>query len=266
MLYFNIVAVAILTPFGIFAHSRLNSSHSDNRDEDRADFRAFTMESDQVINHTTNEQTINGSQDNPDTNSIQALHDKSYYFTSILFEKYGDGTHLSLDGYARILCSIGLIPFPNNADDTIPLMPKMPDEGLHPFNCSSITYAQLEIVFGKMIYRVQRSDPSVPDYDANTKRLVGISSRTRRKNNLRIDDFITSDFDNFQTNDRRQNNIYHVDDGQNRGHRSILESKSSNSNESEVNEGQHMETIAEYFQNFTQARQVRHIKRSYFLL
>jgi hypothetical protein len=93
----------------------------------------------------------NGAGSNHSDDEIQKQ--ESEFFVLELFKKYNNSTNLTLDGFARLVCRLGLVPAeltenPNVADDTS-----------RSKACDKVTFAELERVFA-MYAAKQRAEYS----------------------------------------------------------------------------------------------------------
>ena len=89
----------------------------------------------------------------------EITNSESSYFISNIFEKQGHSDKLSLDGFARILCSLGLVPSlaetTNEADDS---------QTKH-LDCDEILFDQVENIFALMKSKEKEEDDHEGDTD-----------------------------------------------------------------------------------------------------
>lgn len=112
--------------------------------------------------------------------ALELSREESKYFVSALFEKYYDSQTLSLDGFARLYCSLGLVltfaETTNEADDTN----AGSLSGEESMDCGKITFDEVQAIFEEQEkrkhehaeYRHEHTDDH-SDHDHQPNRNVG---------------------------------------------------------------------------------------------
>lgn len=97
------------------------------------------------------------------TSSNQNItQDESAYFVSAFFKKYGNSNELTIDGFARLLCSLGLVPSltetTEQADDTFR------SGGHESLDCKKVTFNEVEAIFDEEAARAVAHDHGEEDH------------------------------------------------------------------------------------------------------
>lgn len=101
--------------------------------------------------------------------ALESSQEVSTYFVSALLKKYNDSQTLSLDGFARLYCSLGLVPAftetTNEADD-ISLPAGAHYEGVHGAHslvCGEITFDEVQALFEEQAAREREHEHAEED-------------------------------------------------------------------------------------------------------
>lgn len=136
------VLLILVLRFCVFAHSSQAENGIENRDASEPHNLQETLDAGNQSSHINEHNGVEIT-----AAALELSREESKYFVSALFEKYNDSQTLSLDGFARLYCSLGLVltfaKTTNEADDT--------RAGSHSaeesIDCGKITFDEVQAIF-----------------------------------------------------------------------------------------------------------------------
>lgn len=126
----------------VFAHSSQAENGIENRDASEPHNLQETLDAGNQSSHINEHNGVEIT-----AAALELSREESKYFVSALFEKYNDSQTLSLDGFARLYCSLGLVltfaETTNEADDTRAGSLSAEES----IDCGKITFDEVQAIF-----------------------------------------------------------------------------------------------------------------------